>query len=61
MMIATLQTNMPLKPELSVHGDIVKIDLGALLLEMDKESFKNMMADLITQAAAHQIYVLTLK
>jgi len=61
MIIATLQVTGTLKPELSVHGGIIKLDLGALLLELDKESFLNLMADLITQAAENQIYVRTLK
>lgn len=57
MMIVTLQTNMPLSPELSVHGGMIKIDLGALVLEMDTETFKNTITDLITQAAKNQIYI----
>jgi len=61
MIIATLQAFGTLKPELSVHGFIVKIDLGALLLEMDTETFKNMMADLVTQAAKNEIHILVWK
>ena len=57
MIIATLQASGTLTPTLSVHGGIIKIDLGALLLEMDKETFKNIITDLITQAARHEIYV----
>ena len=60
-MIATLQTMGTLKPRLSVHGDHVKIDLGALLIEVDKTEFKNMIGDLITQAAGFEIYVPTLR
>lgn len=60
MMIVTLQTMGTLKPTLSVHGDTIKIDLGALLIETDKDDFRNMITDLITQAAAHQIYIRTL-
>ncbi len=59
MMIVTLQAAGTLAPTLSVHGDIVKIDLGALLIEVDKESFKNMIGDLATQAAHFQIYIPT--
>ena len=51
MIIATLQAMGGLKPELSVHGGIVKLDMGALLLEMDKETFLNLIADLIKQSA----------
>jgi len=51
MIIATLQTNSALTPTLSVHGGIVKLDMGALLLEMDKETFLNLIADLIKQSA----------
>ncbi len=61
MMIVTLQTMGTLRPAMSVHGDIIKLDLGALLLEMDKESFLNLIGDIITQAAEHQIYIRTLK
>jgi hypothetical protein len=61
MMIVTLQTNGTLKPNLSVHGDTIKIDLGALLIEADTQGFKDMITDLITQAAEHQIYIRTLK
>lgn len=57
MMIVTLQTTGTLKPELSVHGGIIKIDLGVLLVEVDKEGFKDMVTDLITQAARNQIYI----
>jgi len=51
MMIVTLQTNFILTPSMSVHGSIIKLDLGALLLEMDKDSFLNLIADLIKQSA----------
>ncbi len=61
MMIVTLQTMGTLRPAMSVHGDIIKLDLGALLLEMDKESFLNLIGDIITQAGEHQIYIRTLK
>ena len=61
MIIATLQVMGGLKPEFSVHGGIIKLDMGALLLEMDKEYFLNLIGDLVTQAAEHQIYVRTLK
>jgi len=57
-MIVTLQTNSALKPALSVNGGIVKLDMGALLLEMDKETFKTMMANLVTQAAENEIHIL---
>ena len=61
MMIVTLQTTQTLKSNLSVHGDFVKIDLGALLIEVDKEGFKEMMGDLFTQAEKHGIYLVALK
>ena len=51
MMIVTLQTGGTLAPTLSVHGGIIKIDLGALLLEMDKDTFRNIIYDLTKQAA----------
>jgi hypothetical protein len=61
MIIATLQTNSALTPTLSVHGGIIKLDMGALLLEMDTETFKTMMADLVTQAAKNEIHILVWK
>ena len=53
MIIATLQAMGTLKPELSLHGGIIKIDLGALLLEMDVESFVRIVGDLEAQAAKY--------
>jgi hypothetical protein len=61
MVIVTAQAIGTLKPEMSVHGDIIKIDLGAILIELDKEGFKDLISDLITQAAKHQIYIRNLK
>ena len=57
MMIVTLQTHGTLSPTLSVHGGIIKIDLGALLLEMDVQEFKNQIRGLTIQAAQNGIYV----
>ena len=57
MMIVTLQTNAALAPVLSVHGGIIKIDLGTLLLEMDTESFRNLIYDLTKQAAEFGINI----
>jgi len=59
MMIATLQTNSALTPTLSVHGGIIKLDMGALLLEMDTETFKGLVRNLIDQATEHQIEIWT--
>ncbi len=50
MFIATLQTSQALKPQMSVHGDIVKLDLGALLIEIDRDGFKELLAVLTNQA-----------
>lgn len=55
-MIVTLQTMGTLSPTLSVHGGIIKIDLGALLLEMDTEEFKNIIANLTLQAKEKGVY-----
>ena len=55
-MIVTLQTDMDLHPALSVHGGIIKVDLGALVMEMDIDEFKNIIITLVNQAAAHEIY-----
>lgn len=57
MVVFTLQTMGTLKPALSVHGDTIKIDLGALLIEADTQGFKEMMTDLIVQAAAFDINI----
>lgn len=59
MIIATLQVMGSLKPELSVHGDIVKIDLGLLLLEMNKETFITTVDSLIFQASKFEVYIRT--
>jgi hypothetical protein len=57
MMIVTLQTRGTLKPSLSVHGDTIKVDLGVLLIEGDTQGFKDMITDLIVQAAAFGINI----
>ena len=57
-MIVTLQTHGTLTPVLSVRGGMIKIDLGALLLEMDTEGFKKMMEDIFTQATELDIDIL---
>jgi hypothetical protein len=57
MLIVTAQTVCTPMAGLTVRGDIVKIDLGAILIEMDKEGFKKLITDLITQAAKNQIYI----
>ncbi len=56
MMIVTLQTNSTLSPSMSVHGEIVKLDLGALLIEMDTDSFVDLIADITTQAVKNGVY-----
>ena len=56
MVIVTAQAIGTLKPEMSVHGDIVKVDLGSIIIEVDKGGFKDLITDLINQAAKHQIY-----
>jgi len=50
-MIITVQSMGPANPALSVHGENVKLYLGSLMLEMDIDEFKNIMSDIITQAA----------
>jgi len=57
MVIVTLQTMGTLKPNLSVYGDTVKVDLGALVIEADTKGFKDMIRDLIVQAAAFDINI----
>lgn len=45
-----------LSPTLSVLGGIIKINLGALLLEMEKNEFKNIIATLTVQAEEKGVY-----
>ncbi len=49
-MIVTLQTNLPIKPVVSVHGDMIKCDMGSLLIEFDREGFRNFVYEVISQA-----------
>ncbi len=56
MMIVTLQTWGSLAPKLSVHGVMIKIDLGVLLLEMNTEEYKNIIANLTVQAKEKGVY-----
>jgi hypothetical protein len=49
-MIVTLQTKIDLKPQVSVHGDMIKCDLGALLLEFEAKTFKDFVDEVIRQA-----------
>jgi len=60
-MIITVQSMGPANPALSIHEKNVKLYLGSLMLEMDIDEFKNVMSDIITQAAKKQIYIPTLK
>jgi hypothetical protein len=43
------------RPTLSLHAQSVKLDFGSALIEMDIEAFKNMIADLVMDAAAQGI------
>jgi len=54
-MIVTLQTNVPLKPIVTVHGDMIKCDLGALILEFDREGFNNFVYEVIHQAIEQDV------
>lgn len=51
MMMVTLQTNCPLKPTVSLYGDTIKIDLGVLLLEVDRLSFNEFVYDVASQVS----------
>jgi hypothetical protein len=55
MIVAALSVDGTLKPSLSVHGDVVKINLGVLLIEADRQTFKDMITDLIQQALRFDI------
>lgn len=50
-MFLTLETNIGIRPQVSIHGDRIKCDMGVLLLEFDIESFKRFFYDIIQQAA----------
>jgi len=54
-MIVTLTTNVPLKPVVTVHGDMIKCDLGALLIEFDREGFNNFVYEVVHQAIERDI------
>jgi hypothetical protein len=43
------------RPTLSLHQETVKLDFGSLLLEIDIEGFKDMIANLIMDASARGI------
>ena len=55
MIVAAVSVDGTIKPSLSVHGDIVKIYLGVLLIEADKKTFKDMIKDLVEQALKFDI------
>jgi hypothetical protein len=38
-------------PSLSLHDDMVKLDFGPVLVEIDVVGFKNLLASMLTQAA----------
>ena len=60
MITVTLQTTGTLKPEMSVHGDIVKLDMGALLIEADRVAFREFIKHILSRAAEHEMYFLPL-
>ena len=55
MMIATLGTMTPLSPILSIHGNLVKIDIGALVIEFDIVGFKSFVSEILLQSARLEI------
>jgi hypothetical protein len=54
-MIVTLFAKTDHRPTLSLHGQAVKIDFGSVLIELDIEGFKNMIANLVMDASAQGI------
>ena len=54
-MVVTLFAKTNHKPTLSLHGETVKIDFGTLLLEIDIEGFKDMIANMVMEASAQGI------
>ena len=54
-MVVTLFAQTNHRPTLSLHGEAVKIDFGAVLIEIDIQAFKDMIANLVMDAAAQGI------
>lgn len=54
-MILTSIMLMNKAPTLSLHNNMVKLDFGHALLEVDIQGFKDMIADLILQGLAQGI------
>lgn len=58
-MIVTTFFKVDKQPTLSLHSETVKLDFGSLLLEIDIEGFKDLIAALVTQAAHRGINLST--
>jgi len=54
-MIVTVFVKTNQRPTLSLHQETVKLDFGSLLLEIDIEGFKDMIANLVMDASARGI------
>jgi hypothetical protein len=54
-MIVTLFAKTDHRPTLSLHEQSVKLDFGSALIEMDIEGFKDMIANMVMDAAAQGI------
>jgi len=54
-MFVTVQTEIPTKPVVSVHGDIIKCDLGSFLIEFNREEFNNFVYQVISQAIKQDV------
>jgi len=58
-MIVTTFVKVNKQPTLSLHAETVKLDFGSLLLEIDIEGFKDLVAALVTQASYQGINLST--
>jgi hypothetical protein len=54
-MIVTSIATVKNTPTLSLHPETVKLDFGSLLIEIDIEGFKDLIAALVMQGAAQGI------
>lgn len=56
-MILTLTTKVLNIPFVAVHGDMIRCDLGNLILEFDRVGFSNFIYEVVTQAAKQDVNI----
>ena len=54
-MIVTSMVATNKQPTLSLHTEMVKLDFGSIIIEIDIDGFKNLIAALVMQGAAQGI------